>query len=61
MSILRGAGVKHERRECEIYRDVFSDKRKGTGCKGRNVKAEELLKFGDAARIVVKDDGIEIL
>ena len=44
MSILRGAGVKHERRECEIYRDVFSDKRKGTGCKGRIVKEEELLK-----------------
>ena len=36
-------------------------KRKGSGCKGRNVKEEELLKFGDAARIVVKDDGIEIL
>ena len=33
---------------------VCRDKRKGTGCKGRNVKEEELLKFGDAARIVVK-------
>jgi hypothetical protein len=40
---------------------ICRDKRKGTGCKGRNVKEEELLKFGDAARIVVKDDGIEIL
>ena len=40
---------------------VCREKRKGSGCKGRNVKEEELLKFGDAARIVVKDDGIEIL
>lgn len=37
---------------------VCRDKRKGTGCKGRNVKEEELLKFGDAARIVVK--GLEL-
>ena len=40
---------------------ICREKRKGSGCKGRNVKEEELLKFGDAARIVVKDDGIEIL
>lgn len=40
---------------------VCREKRKGSGCKGRNVKEEELLKFGDAARIVVKDDEIEIL
>ena len=40
---------------------ICRDKRKGTGCKGRNVKEEELLKFGDAARLVVKGDGIEAL
>ena len=28
MSILRGAGVKHERRECKIYRDVFNNEMK---------------------------------
>ena len=37
------------------------NKRKGSGCKGRNVKEEELLKFGDVARLVVKEDGIEVL
>ena len=40
---------------------ICRDKRKGTGCKGRNVKEEELLKFADVARLVVKDDGIEAL
>ena len=40
---------------------VCRDKRKGTGCKGRNVKEEELLKFGDAARIVVKGLELEIM
>ena len=40
---------------------ICRDKRKGTGCKGRNVKEEELLKFGDAARLVIKDNGIEAL
>lgn len=40
---------------------VCRDKRKGTGCKGRNVKEEELLKFGDAARIVVKGLELEVM
>ena len=39
---------------------ICRDKRKGSGCKGRNVKEEELLKYGDVARLVVKDDGIEV-
>jgi DNA invertase Pin-like site-specific DNA recombinase len=40
---------------------ICRDKRKGSGCKGRNVKEEELLKYGDVARLVVKEDGIEVL
>ena len=40
---------------------VCREKRKGSGCKGRNVKEEELLKYGDVARLVVKEDGIEVL
>ena len=40
---------------------ICRDKRKGTGCKGRNVKEEELLKFTDAARIVVKGVGLEVM
>lgn len=40
---------------------ICRDKRKGTGCKGRNVKEEELLKCGDAARIVVKGVGLEVM
>lgn len=40
---------------------ICRDKRKGTGCKGRNVKEEELLKFPDAARIVVKSVGLEVM
>lgn len=39
---------------------ICREKRKGTGCKGRNVK-EELLKFPDAARIVVKSVGLEVM
>lgn len=39
---------------------ICRDKRKGSGCTGRNVKEEELLKYGDVARLVVKDDGIEV-
>jgi hypothetical protein len=35
---------------------ICRDKRKGSGCKGRNVKEEELLKYGDVARLVVKED-----
>ncbi len=40
---------------------ICRDKRKGSGCNGRNVKEEELLKYGDVARLVVKEDGIEVL
>ena len=40
---------------------ICRDKRKGTGCKGRNVKEEELLKFADAARIVVKGVDLEVM
>ena len=39
---------------------ICRDKRKGTGCKGRNVKEEELLKYPDASRIVVKGIGLEV-
>lgn len=38
---------------------VCREKRKGSGCKGRNVKEEELLKAGVAERIIVKEKGIE--
>ena len=37
---------------------ICREKRNGHGCKGRNVKEEELLKFA-GERIVVKDDGLE--
>ena len=40
---------------------ICRDKRKGSGCTGRNVKEEELLKYGDVARLVVKEDGIEVM
>lgn len=40
---------------------ICRDKRKGSGCKGRNVKEDELLKYGDVARLVVKEDGIDVL
>lgn len=40
---------------------ICRDKRKGTGCKGRNVKEEELMEFKDAEKIVVKDDGLEVV
>ena len=40
---------------------ICRDKRKGTGCTGRNVKEEELLKFADAARIVVKGVDLEVM
>ena len=40
---------------------ICREKRKGTGCKGRNVKEEELLKHGDVARIVVKGVGLEVM
>ena len=39
---------------------ICRNKRNGSGCKGRNVKEEELLKFGDAKRLVVKGVGIEV-
>lgn len=38
---------------------ICREKRNGHGCKGRNVKEEELLKFA-GERIVVKDDGLEV-
>ena len=37
---------------------ICREKRKGSGCKCRNVK-EELLKYGNSKRIVIKRDGIE--
>ena len=40
---------------------ICREKRKGTDCKGRNVKEEELLKYGDAKKIVIKGAEIEIL
>ena len=39
---------------------ICRNKRNGSGCKGRNVKEEELLKFGDAKRLMVKGVGIEV-
>ena len=39
---------------------VCREKRKGSGCKGRSVKAEELLKYKNATRIVITCDGIEV-
>lgn len=38
---------------------ICREKRNGHGCKGRNVKEEELLKVGTAQRIIVKVTGIE--
>jgi len=40
---------------------ICREKRKGSGCKCRNVKEEELLKFADAARIVVKGVDLEVM
>ena len=40
---------------------ICRDKRKGIGCKGRNVKEEELLAISETAtKIVVKEDGIAV-
>ena len=40
---------------------ICREKRNGSGCKGRNVKEEELLTLSEVAtKIVVKEDGIEI-
>ena len=39
---------------------VCREKRKGSGCKGRNVKEEELLKYKNATKIVITCDGIEV-
>ena len=38
---------------------ICREKRKGSGCKCRNVKEEELLKYRDVTRIVIKSDGVE--
>lgn len=38
---------------------ICREKRKGSGCKGRNVKEDELLAVSETAtKIVVKEDGI---
>ena len=39
---------------------ICREKRNGHGCKGRNVKEEELLRVGAAERIVVKGVGLEV-
>ena len=39
---------------------ICRDKRKGSGCKCRNVKEEELLKYGEAKRIEIRGVGIEV-
>lgn len=40
---------------------ICREKRSGSGCKGRNVKEEELLVINETAtKIVVKEDGIEV-
>ena len=39
---------------------ICREKRKGSGCGCRNVKEEELLKYGDAQRIMVKGVGLEV-
>ena len=39
---------------------ICREKRKGSGCKCRNVKEEELLKYEKAARIVIRSDGVEV-
>lgn len=40
---------------------ICREKRKGSGCGCRNVKEEELLKYGDVARILVKGVGLEVM
>ena len=39
---------------------ICREKRKGSGCKCRNVKEEELLKYEKATRIVIRSDGVEV-
>ena len=39
---------------------ICREKRKVSGCGCRNVKEEELLKYGDAKKIVIKSDGVEV-
>ena len=39
---------------------ICREKRKGSGCKCRNVKEEERLKYEKAARIVIKSDGVDV-
>lgn len=41
---------------------ICREKRKvsGCGCRCRNVKEEELLKYGDAKKIVIKSDRVEV-
>ena len=39
---------------------ICREKRKVSGCGCRNVKEEELLKYGEAKRIEVKVVGIEV-
>lgn len=39
---------------------ICREKRKGSGCKCRNVKEEELLKYGEAKRIEIRGVGIEV-
>ena len=39
---------------------ICREKRKRSGCKCRNVKEEELLKYEKAARIVIKSDGVDV-
>ena len=39
---------------------ICREKRKGSGCKCRNVKEEELLKYEKAARIVIKSNGVDV-
>ena len=40
---------------------ICREKRKGSGCQCRNVKEEELLKYENAKRIMIKGVGIEVL
>jgi hypothetical protein len=40
---------------------ICREKRKGSGCTCRNVKEEELLKYGEAKRIEIKCVGIEVM
>lgn len=39
---------------------ICREKRKGSGCGCRNVKEEELMKYGNAPRIMVKGVGLEV-